>query len=52
MNRRDFLQYTLASGAATAFGVALAPSLGAAAVKWPVGCFNRPFTTWSFDTTP
>jgi hypothetical protein len=22
-----------------------------ASVRWPIGCFNRPWTTWSFDDT-
>jgi sugar phosphate isomerase/epimerase len=50
MNRRTFLQHTIAAGAATAAGTLLAPSLDAA-VPWPIGCFNRPWTTWSFDET-
>ena len=50
MNRRTFLQHTIAGGAATAAGMFLAPSLDAA-VHWPIGCFNRPWTTWSFDET-
>jgi sugar phosphate isomerase/epimerase len=49
MNRRTFLQHTL-GGAATALGLARAPSLDAS-VRWPIGCFNRPWTTWSFDET-
>jgi hypothetical protein len=31
-----------------------APSLLAvltAAVNWPIGCFNRPWTKWTFDET-
>jgi sugar phosphate isomerase/epimerase len=48
MNRRTFLRHTLVDGAATALGVYCAPSLGAS-VRWPIGCFNRPWTTWSFD---
>jgi sugar phosphate isomerase/epimerase len=51
MNRRDFLQQSIAGGAATALGMSLSPSLGASAVKWPIGCFNRPWTKWSFDDT-
>jgi sugar phosphate isomerase/epimerase len=51
MNRREFLQQTVAGGAAVAFGASLSPSLEAAGVRWPVGCFNRPWTTWSFDET-
>ena len=48
MNRRTFLQHTLLGGAATALGLSRAPSLNAS-VRWPIGCFNRPWTTWSFD---
>ena len=51
MNRREFLQHTLVGGAAAAVGASLSPSLGAAGVRWPVGCFNRPWTSWSFDET-
>jgi sugar phosphate isomerase/epimerase len=50
MNRRTFLEHTIAGGAATAAGILLAPALDAA-VDWPIGCFNRPWTTWSFDET-
>ena len=49
MNRREFLQHTVAGGAITALGVSMSPSLGARGVNWPIGCFNRPWTTWSFD---
>jgi sugar phosphate isomerase/epimerase len=48
MNRRDFLQNTLAGGAA-AVGLVLPPLVAARGVSWPIGCFNRPWTTWSFD---
>jgi sugar phosphate isomerase/epimerase len=48
MNRREFLQHTL-GGTAAAMAVSLTPSLEASAVHWPIGCFNRPWTTWSFD---
>jgi sugar phosphate isomerase/epimerase len=51
MNRREFLQHSICGGAAAALGASLAPSLNAAGVRWPVGCFNRPWTTWSFDET-
>ena len=51
MNRREFLQHTIAGGAAAVLGASLSPPLGAAGVRWPVGCFNRPWTTWSFDET-
>jgi sugar phosphate isomerase/epimerase len=48
MNRREFIQHTLLSGAATALPLSQPPPLGAG-VQWPMGCFNRPWTTWSFD---
>jgi len=51
MNRREFLQHTVGGCAATAAGLVLSPSLAAAGVRWPIGCFNRPWTTWSFDDT-
>lgn len=49
MNRRRFLQQAMAGGAASAFGMSVAASLAARAIQWPVGCFNRPWTTWSYD---
>ena len=49
MDRRQFLQQTIVGGATVALGAAR--SAGAAGVDWPVGCFNRPWTTWSFDET-
>ena len=49
LTRREFLQHTVAGGALTALGGSLSPSLDARAVKWPIGCFNRPWTTWSYD---
>ena len=49
MNRREFLQHTIAGGAITALGVSMSETIAARAVKWPIGCFNRPWTTWSYD---
>jgi sugar phosphate isomerase/epimerase len=51
--RREFISEstTLLVGAAL---LADAPSLVAAparAVSWPIGCFNRPWTKWTFDET-
>ena len=51
--RREFIREstTLLAGAAL---LADAPSLLAApapAVNWPIGCFNRPWTKWTFDET-
>jgi sugar phosphate isomerase/epimerase len=46
MNRREFIQQTVAGAAAMSiFG----PSAMARAVKWPIGCFNRPWTRWPYD---
>jgi sugar phosphate isomerase/epimerase len=39
----------MATGAAAAVGASLSHAAGAAGVSWPIGCFNRPWTTWSFD---
>jgi sugar phosphate isomerase/epimerase len=49
MNRREFLQQTIAGAAVTTVGSALPPASSAAGVRWPIGCFNRPWTTWAFD---
>ena len=51
MNRREFLQHTDRVRGGSAFGMSVSPALGARAVKWPIGCFNRPWTKWSFDDT-
>jgi sugar phosphate isomerase/epimerase len=47
MNRRDFIQSTVL----TAGLAALNTTHAAAKVNWPIGCFNRPWTKWSFDET-
>ncbi|MEP7338023.1 MAG: sugar phosphate isomerase/epimerase, partial [Acidobacteriota bacterium] len=47
MNRREFIQQTTLITAATA----ALDFTAEAKVKWPVGCFNRPWTKWSFDET-
>jgi len=49
MNRREFLQRAIAGGAATAVTASRWRSAAAAGANWPIGCFNRPWTTWSFD---
>jgi hypothetical protein len=51
--RREFIREStwLLAGAAL---VADAPSLLSApapGAKWPIGCFNRPWTKWTFDET-
>src|SRR5947207_2730018 len=46
MTRREFLQHATSGAAAMlAMPVASVPS----GVNWLVGCFNRPWTSWSFD---
>jgi sugar phosphate isomerase/epimerase len=51
LTRREFIRDG-AIGAAGAAALATRPSLfGAPAVKWPIGCFNRPWTKWSFEET-
>ena len=50
MDRRTFLEQTALGGAAAALGLSSSARLDAS-VRWPVGCFNRPWTTWSFDDT-
>src|SRR5688572_16103494 len=44
MNRRSFLLTT-----STALSALLTNTLAAEAPSWPVGCFNRPWTKWSYD---
>jgi len=47
MNRRKFIQQTaLVTAAAAALEFT-----AEAKVNWPIGCFNRPWTKWSFDQT-
>jgi sugar phosphate isomerase/epimerase len=49
LSRRDFLQQAAVCGAATVIGSSWPGSLDARSVQWPIGCFNRPWTNWSFD---
>ncbi|MFN7927875.1 MAG: sugar phosphate isomerase/epimerase [Blastocatellia bacterium] len=44
MNRRQFIHTTTLAS----LGMTLTQTTPAA-VKWPVGCFNRPWTKWSYD---
>ena len=49
MKRREFLQRAVVAGSATTLmGATEARSKG---VKWLIGCFNRPWTKWTFDQT-
>ena len=51
MNRRTFLYHAAVSTASLAAIDRFAESAAAQTprVKWPVGCFNRPWTTWGMD---
>ncbi len=52
MNRREFIQHTALVTAATAASISATGEFAAEAkVNWPIGCFNRPWTKWSFDET-
>src|SRR5687768_16890026 len=49
MNRRDFIQQAIVASTATSIlGSTDGMSKG---VKWEIGCFNRPWSKWSFDQT-
>jgi len=49
MNRREFLRNVSAAAAAAA--VPLTGATAFAGVRWEIGCFNRPWTKWSYDET-
>jgi len=50
INRRHFLTVT---GVGLAVGLLPRPAVAAKApiAPWPIGCFNRPWTRWSYDDT-
>lgn len=48
MNRRDFVQQAALAGLAATGLPAMSEAKG---VKWEIGCFNRPWTTWGYDVT-
>ncbi len=50
LTRRDFLAVTAATAAASLLPSA-ASAAGHDASRWPIGCFNRPWTKWTFDET-
>ena len=50
MNRRQFIRNTIAISGMATFNLSLTSS-AEAKVNWPIGCFNRPWTKWSFDET-
>ena len=48
MNRRTFVR-TVAVGATAWASQSLWTALADEKISWPVGCFNRPWTSWSYD---
>ena len=51
ISRRDFIRGTVAGVAAATLPL---PSFAAQAsdpTRWPIGCFNRPWTKWTLDET-
>ncbi|MBC8002460.1 MAG: sugar phosphate isomerase/epimerase [Opitutaceae bacterium] len=50
-SRRQFLQLTSVAALGAATGCVNAASSTASARDWPIGCFNRPWTKWGYDTT-
>jgi len=48
MNRRTFFQ-SATLGAASLLTLPLTNSVAAEKTKWVIGCFNRPWTKWSYD---
>jgi sugar phosphate isomerase/epimerase len=49
MKRREFIHRAVIAG--TAMTLMNGVEAEAKGVNWPVGCFNRPWTKWSFDQT-
>jgi sugar phosphate isomerase/epimerase len=49
MNRREFIHQSILAGTASTLMNPI--NAGAQGVKWPIGCFNRPWTKWPFDQT-
>jgi sugar phosphate isomerase/epimerase len=48
MNRRTFIQ-TATVGATSLAALTVTSALGAGINNWPIGCFNRAWTKWSYD---
>jgi len=48
MNRRSFLK-TATVGATALASLPFNKAVAAEKPNWPIGCFNRPWTTWSYD---
>jgi sugar phosphate isomerase/epimerase len=48
MNRRTFFQ-TATVGATSLAALSFTSAFAAEKTNWPIGCFNRPWTKWSYD---
>lgn len=48
MRRRDFIHQAIVASATTTL---LSSTDAFSKVKWQIGCFNRPWTKWTFDQT-
>jgi sugar phosphate isomerase/epimerase len=51
LSRRQFIRTTAAGVAVASLPLASLAAERSAASRWPIGCFNRPWTKWSFDET-
>jgi sugar phosphate isomerase/epimerase len=47
MNRRNFVRQVVVGAAATA--ILHSADAMSKNINWPIGCFNRPWTKWTFD---
>ena len=50
-SRRQFIQITSTAAIGAVAGCASSASSATVARNWPVGCFNRPWSKWGYDTT-
>ena len=51
LTRRHFLATSSAAAAVTLLPRSLTAAGASSAARWPVGCFNRPWTKWTYDET-
>lgn len=49
LTRRDFLAATSAGVAVALLPASLRAAEKSVPTRWPIGCFNRPWTKWSYD---
>lgn len=51
LTRRAFISTTVAATAAATLPLAAHAAAASSPHRWPIGCFNRPWTKWSYDVT-